>query len=137
MGRKEKEEAALEPFSLGQSLVVAAQAGLSTLADATSIRSNGLVATGVIKEGVSRCACSKRWHYPVTQTVALGDKAGSKREGRSALPCTLSFGGGRRWAGWKVRRDEEVCLLPAQIVLLCVYGFFFCRVVLTASSPLR
>lgn len=136
MGRKgKKAAAALEPLPLGQSLVAAAQAGLSALADATSIRSNCFVATG-FEEGVCRCTCRNLWHYPVTQTVVWGDKAGSKREGRSALPRTLSFGGGRRWAGWKVWRNEEVCSLPPQIVLLCVWGFLFCRVILTVSSPL-
>lgn len=55
-GKEKKEAAAPEPFPLGRSLVAAAQAGLSALADAASTSSNCLVATGVTGEGVSRLA---------------------------------------------------------------------------------
>lgn len=86
--------------------------------------------------------------------MALGDKAGSKREGRSALPRVLSFGRGRgeRGGGWEVKmfvfyHHRLFCFVCVwfvgwfYFVLVWFYfvlfsSFFLCRFILTASSAL-
>lgn len=100
----------------------AAQSEGSAFSDPTSIRSNRLVASGVIREGVFRCADRNLGdNLPCSPNCLWGMR---RKQKRSKVPFHVLFLSEEVSRAWSMEH-EEVCPLPPIIVLSCVWGLAF------------